>query len=195
MNNLLILSFMVLIVAATGILMAAMPWLEAHGQCFSVTVPGAAASDERLVALKRRYAVTTLALTALCSIVVGVVFAADATGTAGIAVLVAASLVLVIVPFILMQVARGRVQAIKATEGWRAEHRLHVAALGEADLPQAVPLAWELLHLPLFLLVLVLGFVLMPSMPDRIAIHFDLAGTPNGSRPARGAVTCPYPAL
>lgn len=180
MNNLLILSFMVLIVAATGILMAAMPWLEAHGQCFSVTVPGAAASDERLVALKRRYAVTTLALTALCSIVVGVVFAADATGTAGIAVLVAASLVLVIVPFILMQVARGRVQAIKATEGWRAEHRLHVAALGEADLPQAVPLAWELLHLPLFLLVLVLGFVLMPSMPDRIAIHFDLAGTPNG---------------
>lgn len=180
MNNLLILSFMVLIVAATGILMAAMPWLEAHGQCFSVTVPGAAASDERLVALKRRYAVTTLALTALCSIAVGGAFAVDPAGTLGIVALIAATLVLILAPFVLMQVARTRVQAIKAAEAWHAEHQLHVAAIGETDLPQALPLAWELLHLPLMLIALGLGAALMPSMPDRIAIHFDLAGTPNG---------------
>lgn len=180
MNNLLILSFMVLIVAATGILMAAMPWLEAHGQCFSVTVPGAAVADARLIALKRRYAQVTLALTALCGIAVGGAFAVDPAGTLGIVALIAATLVLILAPFVLMQVARTRVQAIKAAEAWHAEHQLHVAAIGETDLPQALPLAWELLHLPLMLIALGLGAALMLSMPDRIAIHFDLAGTPNG---------------
>lgn len=180
MNNLLIPALMVLIVVASGGLTAAMPWLEAHGQCFSVTVPDAAVADARLIALKRRYAQVTLALTALCGIAVGGAFAVDPAGTLGIVALIAATLVLILAPFVLMQVARTRVQAIKAAEAWHAEHQLHVAAIGETDLPQALPLAWELLHLPLMLIALGLGAALMPSMPDRIAIHFDLAGTPNG---------------
>lgn len=179
MSNVVLGFLFASIVAVTAALMGAMPWLEARGQCFAVTVPVSAARDPRLEAERRSYAVKVAVLAVACAAAICAALAADASARAGAIALLVASLALVIIPFALMLRGRSRVRAIKAKAGWRAERQVRVAAIGEAELPGPVPVAWELLHVPLALLAAGLGCALLPQMPARVAIHFDAAGVAN----------------
>lgn len=55
-----------------------------------------------------------------------------------------------------------------------------IPGLGERELPRSLPLAWELVHVAFAVAAFVLVHALMPGMPERIAIHFDMAGNANG---------------
>lgn len=176
MHSLVLGLFFVLLVLVTAALMGAMPWLEQRDQCFAVTVPASVAHDPRLEAERRAYASKVAALAVVCGAGVGVAAALDATGRAGTIALVIATIALVVISFALMLRSRARVRAVKAEEGWHAKRQVRVAAIGELELPQPVPVAWELLHVPLALVALGLGIALLPQMPERVAIHFDAAG-------------------
>ena len=176
MNSVLVIVLSVLIVLAAGASMVAMPWLEPRDQCFAVTIPPAASKDPALEAERRAYAIKVALLAAACGAVVGAACAVDKTGHAAVATLLATTVALVSVPFALMLAARRNVRALKAKRGWHAERQVRVAALVETDLPRPLPLALELLHLPIALLALGPGLALLPNMPERIPIHFDAMG-------------------
>ena len=176
MNSILVIISFVLIVLAAGASTAVMPWLEPRDQCFAVTIPPAVSKDPALESERRAYAAKVALLAAACGAVVGAACAADKTGHAAVAALLAATVALVAVPFALILAARRNVQALKAQRGWHAERQVRVAALVETDLPRPLPLSLELLHLPIALLALGLGLALLPSMPERIPIHFDAMG-------------------
>ena len=180
MNSVLVIVSFVLIILAAGASMAAMPWLEARDQCFAVTIPPAVSKDPALEGERRAYASKVVLLADVCGVIVGVACASNKTGHAAVAALLAATVALVAVPFALMLATRRNVQALKAKRGWHAERQVRVAAIGETDLPRPLPLALELLHLPIALLALGLGLALLPSMPERIPIHFDIAGHADG---------------
>ena len=56
---------------ALGLLLVFTPYLMRSNECFAVTVPSSAQKDPRLIALKKRYATTMLALTAALTLVAG----------------------------------------------------------------------------------------------------------------------------
>lgn len=58
--------------------------------------------------------------------------------------------------------------------------RVHIAVIGEKDLPRPISPAWELVHVLTAAAAALLAWVLMPQMHDRVPVHFDLAGNPNG---------------
>lgn len=47
-------------------------------------------------------------------------------------------------------------------------------------MPRPLPLAWELVHVAFAAVAAGLAWALMPSMPERVAVHFDMAGNANG---------------
>lgn len=194
MNGLLMLVIFMLVLLATGGFMAAMPWFEGRGQCFTVTIPVTAAKDPRLEAERRSYANKVVLLAVACGAIVGTAAAMDPTGHAAVAALLVATVVLVAAPFALMLDARRRVRAIKAAGGWRAERQVRVAAIGETDLPRPLSPAFELLHLPVALLALGLGLALLPGMPARVPIHFDATGNAN-DWVDRGPAAITFPVL
>ena len=51
-----------------------------------------------------------------------------------------------------------------------------VAGAAEANAPRPLPLAWDLLYLPVILATL----ALYPAMPDPVPVHFDAAGMADG---------------
>ena len=101
----------------------------------------------------------------------------------GLVLACAAILIPVIISFALMLANRRKVMRIKREEGWIAQTQQSAAAIGEADLPSAVPFAWNLLYVPVILGTLALGLVLYPSMPDMIPMHADFAGNVNRWEP------------
>ena len=161
-----------------GLLLAFTPYLMRRNECFAVTVPASVQHDPRLVALKRRYAVVMLVLTAVAtvaSLVAGVLMVSgqDVFGTA---LMCAALLVPVVVSFVLMLRNRRRVNALKRTEGWEAKHHQATASVAEEDLPGAIPLAWDLVYVPVILGTVCLGLALYPGLPDLLPMHADFAG-------------------
>lgn len=170
---------------ALGLLLAFTPYLMRKTECFAVTIPSAAQSDPRLVALKKRYATIMIVATALFTIVAIAAgsFIVQATekpsgsaGGIGIALECAALLGPAIVSFALMLAFRKRVIAIKRAEGWAAARRERTAVVGEEDVPGPISLAWNLLYVVVILLTAALGLVFYPTMPDLIPMHGDLAG-------------------
>lgn len=161
-----------------GLLLAFTPYLMRRNECFAVTVPASVQHDPRLVALKRRYAVVMLVLTAVAtvaSLVAGVLMVSgqDVSGTA---LMCAALLVPVVVSFVLMLRNRHRVVALKRSEGWEAKHHQATASVAEEDLPGAIPLAWDLVYVPVILGTVCLGLALYPGLPDLLPMHADFAG-------------------
>ena len=187
---------------ALGLLLAFTPYLMRSNECFAVTVPSSAQKDPRLVALKKRYATTMLALTAALTLVAGGAGALIAAGAEqpggaaeglGSALECAAIVALAAASFALMLRNRRKVRDIKREEGWEARRREAAAAVAEGDLPGALPLAWSLLYVPVVLGTLALGLSLYPAMPDMLPMHADLAGNVDSWAPKTLASAVGFP--
>lgn len=180
-----------------GLLLAFTPYLMRRNECFAVTVPSAAQKDPRLVALKKRYASTMAALTAVSTVASLAAGALLVSGhdTMGTALVCAAILAPVFFSFVLMLRNRREVIRIKQAEGWQARRRQAAAVVAEEDMPGALPLTWNLLYLPVILATACIGFALYPSMPDMLPMHADFAGNVNGYAPKTIGSAIGFPLL
>lgn len=174
--------FLVVLILLTGVLLAITPWLMRRNECFAVTVPADKQNDERLLALKRRYSKSVLLVSGVLALLAAVVFFLQMRQPSGMsepmlaAVVLLGTLLPIVVSFVLMLRARRKVQAIKAQEDWRAVSQQTLAFIAEDDAPGAIPLAWNLLYIPLIAACMVLAWILYPSMPDQIPMHMNFAG-------------------
>ena len=175
------IGMLALLTLVVGLLLAFTPYLVRRNECFAVTVPASAQRDPRLVALKRRYAMVMLALAAaatVASLAAGALMVSgqDVIGTV---LMCAALLVPVVMSFVLMLRNRCKVSALKRSEGWGVRSHQAVASVAEKDLPGAIPLAWDLVYVPVILGTACLGLVLYPGMPEQLPMHADFAGNVN----------------
>jgi uncharacterized membrane protein len=159
--------------ALPGLSMAVMPWLAPAGEVFAVTVPPAAVHDPRIRRLRAGYAAAMVALT----VAVAPIGVLDPTN---VALYVTLCMALPVVGFAGMLVCRARVQAIKVREGWRATGEKITSAVLPAAAPGPLPLAWDLLYLPIISATAALTVALYPSMPAQIPMHTGLDGVVNG---------------
>ncbi len=169
------LAFTVALVPLTGIMTIVTPFLMRRGEVFAVTVPDTAAHDPYLRRLKRCYALIMSALTAVLTAVGA--FGAF-TGDAGLAlaVLCVGMLLLCVGSYGLMLYFREKVQSYKKEQGWQASARESVAVVGDAPVPRAVSLKWNLLYLPVIAVTLAIGAVGYAQMPDLIPQHMNFQG-------------------
>lgn len=169
------LAFTVALVPLTGIMTIVTPFLMRRGEVFAVTVPDTAAHDPYLRRLKRRYALLMATLTAVLTAVGA--FGAF-TGDAGLAlaVLCVGMLLLCIGSYGLMLFFRSKVRSYKKEQGWQASARESVAVVGDAPVPRAVSLKWNLLYLPVIAVTLAIGAVGYAQMPDLIPQHMNFQG-------------------
>ena len=169
------LAFTVALVPLTGIMTIVTPFLMRRGEVFAVTVPDTAAHDPYLRRLKRRYALLMATLTAVLTAVGA--FGAF-TGEAGLAlaVLCVGMLLLCIGSYGLMLYFRSKVRSYKKEQGWQASARESVAVVGDAPVPRAVSLKWNLLYLPVIAVTLAIGAVGYAQMPDLIPQHMNFQG-------------------
>ena len=169
------LAFTVALVPLTGIMTIVTPFLMRRGEVFAVTVPDTAAHDPYLRRLKRRYALLMATLTAVLTAVGA--FGAF-TGDAGLAlaVLCVGMLLLCIGSYGLMLYFRSKVRSYKKEQGWQASARESVAVVGDAPVPRAVSLKWNLLYLPVIAVTLAIGAVEYAQMPDLIPQHMNFQG-------------------
>ncbi|ROT92748.1 DUF1648 domain-containing protein [Gordonibacter urolithinfaciens] len=169
------LAFTVALVPLTGIMTIVTPFLMRRGEVFAVTVPDTAAHDPYLRRLKRCYALIMSALTAVLTAVGA--FGAF-TGDAGLAlaVLCVGMLLLCVGSYGLMLYFRAKVQSYKKEQGWQAGARESVAVVGDAPVPRAVSLKWNLLYLPVIAVTLAIGAVGYAQMPDLIPQHMNFQG-------------------
>ena len=169
------LAFTVALVPLTGIMTIVTPFLMRRGEVFAVTVPDTAAHDPYLRRLKRRYALLMATLTAVLTAVGA--FGAF-TGDAGLAlaVLCVGMLLLCIGSYGLMLYFRSKVRSYKKEQDWQASARESVAVVGDAPVPRAVSLKWNLLYLPVIAVTLAIGAVGYAQMPDLIPQHMNFQG-------------------
>ena len=169
------LAFTVALVPLTGIMTIVTPFLMRRGEVFAVTVPDTAAHDPYLRRLKRCYALIMSALTAVLTAVGA--FGAF-TGDAGLAlaVLCVGMLLLCVGSYGLMLYFRAKGQSYKKEQGWQASARESVAVVGDAPVPRAVSLKWNLLYLPVIAVTLAIGAVGYAQMPDLIPQHMNFQG-------------------
>ena len=169
------LAFTVALVPLTGIMTIVTPFLMRRGEVFAVTVPDTAAHDPYLRRLKRRYALLMATLTAVLTAVGA--FGAF-TGDAGLAlaVLCVGMLLLCVGSYGLMLYFRAKVRSYKKEQGWQASARESVAVVGDAPVPRAVSLKWNLLYLPVIAVTLAIGAVGYAQMPDLIPQHMNFQG-------------------
>lgn len=163
---------MALITLLSGALLAAVPWLTRRREAFAVTVPESAQADPRIRRLKRAYLAVELAISVASAVAAVPLTAASPLALTVVVCLPVAS------GFVLMLAFRSRVRAIKRAEGWEARGSVSSAFVGHGDdgVPGALPLAWELLHVPVMLATLALAMALYPSMPDQVPVHYNMAG-------------------
>ena len=176
-------AFLAAVVPLCGVGAALTPFLMPKRECFAVTVPETAHADPVVKGFKKRYALRCLVLTAVCTAAVTAAFTAACTSdfaedAASLfsGVFIAATLVVTFVPFAFMLVFRRKVAALKQERGWSAARQTAAALVAEDDVPRAIPLAWNLLYLPVALAVAGIGIAAWPSMPDMIPMHADFAG-------------------
>lgn len=173
---------------ASGLFLAATPYLMRKNECFAVTVPSAAQADPRVVALKKRYAKAMVTVTVAFAAVAAaagmlIVYGSGdsaAMGNSGVVLECVAVIGPAAASFLLMLESRKKVIAIKRAEGWAAARRERAAVVGEEEVPRPIPLAWNLIYVIIILLTAALGLIFYPSMPDVIPVHADFAGNVDG---------------
>lgn len=160
-----------LITFLSGALVAATPWLTRGREAFAVSVPEAAQKDPRIRRMRRAYLACTLAVSTASA-------ATLALYSAYPLAMAAVACAPVTAGFLLMLTFRARVRAIKRAERWetRTARLAAIAGAAEANAPRPLPLAWDLLYLPVILATLALTLALYPQMPDPVPVHFDATG-------------------
>ncbi|MEG0477301.1 MAG: DUF1648 domain-containing protein [Raoultibacter sp.] len=181
MHTALLLMFLVSIFLV-GALTALTPWLMKSRECFAVTIPQAHARDARLRRFKLHYSVIAL-VAAL--VLAGIVAAFFATGLEkiGLIVLIIGVFGQTGLSFALMLHYRRRVQAIKRDQGWVVEVQESAALIGEASLPKAISLKWNLLYIPLLAITAAIGIIGYDFLPDMVPMHVGLDGQVNDWAP------------
>ena len=152
---------MALITFLSGCLIAATPWLTRGREAFAVSVPETAQADPRIQRMRRVFLASVLAVSAASAVAT---LALSSTLPLAMAAVVC---IPVAAGFALMLVFRARVRAIKRAEGWetRAARLAAVVGAAEANAPRPLPLAWDLLYVPVILATLALSLALYPAMP------------------------------
>ncbi len=198
----LVAAFLIFTVALCGALMAATPYLMPKRECFAVTVPESAHRDPEIRTLKRSYVRWVALLTAVCTVAaaVGCILWApqSASSDAQAALMwmiVVTTAAVVIVPFGFMLHFRKKVMGIKKARGWAAQARESVAFVGEEDTPHAISLAWNLLYIPVALIVVAIGAVAWPTIPDMVPMHADFNGNVTRYEPKSFGVVFGFPLL
>ena len=176
------IALLVGVLAACGGLQAAIPYMMSSRELFAVTVPPVAHAEPEVRRMKRTYALAVGGLTLAGIAAVVLCGLAAGWGDAVAWVMVGAVLLQGVASFALMLRFRAKVKALKRERGWQAVSSERVTVTDNPDgspLPRPVPLAAELVCLPLIALTVVLGFALYPQMPERVPMHMDLAGNVN----------------
>lgn len=156
-------------VLAPGLLTAATPWLMPRGEVFAVTLPAAALRDPRLLGLRRRYALTMVALTFILVVIA-------LLNIENVAIFVAVSLLLPIAGFFGMLACRSRVLSLKRCEGWSLTGSRTMSVKLPPEAPGPISLRWNLLYVPIILATIVLTVELYPAMPERLVMQVGFDG-------------------
>lgn len=78
-------------------------------------------------------------------------------------------------------IAHYRLRIVKKREDWFAGQRQAIAVDTEMHQePIHLPILWLILTIALVVAMFAIGALRYPSLPDRIATHFDVNGVPNG---------------
>lgn len=174
----IMLLLMTSVITLTGIIVAITPYLMKKGECFTVTVPDSAAYDPVLRGYKRTYAGIMLVTTALLS-AGGVYFSAIGSGEGFVAFLVVAMILLCGGGYGLMLYYRQKVHLYKQRQNWVAETQESVALLTDEDVAVPISLKWNLLHIPLIVITLLIGVIGYGQIPDQAVMQIDFAGNPS----------------
>lgn len=164
-----------LVVVATGALLAATPWLMRSRECFAVTVPAEAQTDPLVRRLKQRYAGAVGLATGAVAVAAGIL---AIMGLPEVSVMVGTvgAVGVSLLSIGLMLYCRSRVQALKEERGWKALGSVRSAVISEGEMPHALSLWWQLLNVPVILLTLAIGIWGYGGMPDMIPMQVNFDG-------------------
>ena len=172
-----IMLILVAFIPLVGLTMALTPRLQPRGEVFSVSVPTSAWDDPRIRRLMNRYVAIVIAATVLFT-VAALALCLMGNADASLAVVVVASLALMVIGYGLILRYRAKVQGLKRACGWAAQSQQHVATIGEGveQAPRPISLAWNWLYVPLVALTAAVVAVGYGSMPDAVPMHVDVSG-------------------
>lgn len=172
-----IMLILVAFIPLVGLTMALTPRLQPRGEVFSVSVPTSAWDDPRIRRLMNRYVAIVIAATVLFT-VAALALCLMGNAEASLAVVVVASLALMVIGYGLILRYRAKVQGLKRACGWAAQSQQHVATIGEGveQAPRPILLAWNWLYVPLVALTAAVVAVGYGSMPDAVPMHVDVSG-------------------
>ena len=172
-----IMLILVAFIPLVGLTMALTPRLQPRGEVFSVSVPTSAWDDPRIRRLMNRYVAIVIAATVLFT-VAALALCLMGNTEASLAVVVVASLALMVIGYGLILRYRAKVQGLKRACGWAAQSQQHVATIGEGveQAPRPISLAWNWLYVPLVALTAAVVAVGYGSMPDAVPMHVDVSG-------------------
>lgn len=172
-----IMLVLVAFIPLVGLTMALTPRLQPRGEVFSVSVPTSAWDDPRIRRLMNRYVAIVIAATVLFT-VAALALCLMGNAEASLAVVVVASLALMVIGYGLILRYRAKVQGLKRACGWAAQSQQHVATIGEGveQAPRPISLAWNWLYVPLVALTAAVVAVGYGSMPDAVPMHVDVSG-------------------
>lgn len=172
-----IMLILVAFIPLVGLTMALTPRLQPRGEVFSVSVPTSAWDDPRIRRLMNRYVAIVIAATVLFT-VAALALCLMGNAEASLAVVVVASLALMVIGYGLILRYRAKVQGLKRACGWAAQSQQHVATIGEGveQAPRPISLAWNWLYVPLVVLTAAVVAVGYGSMPDAVPMHVDVSG-------------------
>lgn len=172
-----IMLILVAFIPLVGLTMALTPRLQPRGEVFSVSVPTSAWDDPRIRRLMNRYVAIVIAATVLFT-VAALALCLMGNAEASLAVVVVASLALMVIGYGLILRYRAKVQGLKRACGWAAQSQQHVATIGEGveQATRPISLAWNWLYVPLVALTAAVVAVGYGSMPDAVPMHVDVSG-------------------
>ncbi|MBL6463602.1 MAG: DUF1648 domain-containing protein [Senegalimassilia sp.] len=172
-----IMLILVAFIPLVGLTMALTPRLQPRGEVFSVSVPTSAWDDPRIRRLMNRYVAIVIAATVLFTVAALALYLMG-NAEASLAVVVVASLALMVIGYGLILRYRAKVQGLKRACGWAAQSQQHVATIGEGveQAPRPISLAWNWLYVPLVALTAAVVAVGYGSMPDAVPMHVDVSG-------------------
>lgn len=172
-----IMLILVAFIPLVGLTMALTPRLQPRGEVFSVSVPTSAWDDPRIRRLMNRYVAIVIAATVLFT-VAALALCLMGNAEASLAVVVVASLALMVIGYGLILRYRAKVPGLKRACGWAAQSQQHVATIGEGveQAPRPISLAWNWLYVPLVALTAAVVAVGYGSMPDAVPMHVDVSG-------------------
>lgn len=167
-----------------GAIVALTPRLTPSTECFAVTVPQGACSQEPLANYLRTYTRVCAAVGIACACVwplayvLGILGSIESKGADVLSwLIIATTLVPIATAFALMLHFRKLVQAHKAAQGWHATDAHAVAFVGPEDFPRPLPLWVNLAYLPLVAAMVAFAIAHYADFPSQIPMRYNLGGT------------------